>query len=89
MTTGKAWSALANYLMFKDDAFEGLESVDEANIKKNVTEVSLAIGLYLTMLIIMQLKGDDEDDENPLFYALNSLINVGFRLQSDLFFYID
>lgn len=89
MTTGKAWSALANYLMFKDDAFEGLESVDEANIKKNVTEVSLAIGLYLTMLIIMQLKGDDEDDENASFYALNSLINVGFRLQSDLFFYIN
>jgi hypothetical protein len=60
------------------------EEVDIQNMRKNVVGIIMAISVYLMLLLLSNLAGDDEDKD---FGELNFLINMGGRLQSDLWFY--
>jgi len=64
---------------------ETIKEVDAANMRKVITEVSMAINLYILLLIASGLK--DDDDENNA--ALNILMNQGIRLRTDLLLYVN
>jgi len=62
---------------------EGLSELDQANLKKNIAELYIVVGLTM---IIMMLKGaDDDDDKNEYTFLINQLQ----RLNNDLYFYAD
>jgi hypothetical protein len=62
---------------------EGLSEIDQANLKKNIAELYIVVGLTM---IIMMLKGaDDDDDKNEYTFLINQLQ----RLNNDLYFYAD
>lgn len=64
-------------------AREKLSELDAANMRKNAMEIYIwsAIAVLLT-----GLSGDDDDDEKRTAMQ-NYILNIGFRLQTDLEFY--
>lgn len=80
-------SQMLNFLTlgttFKNSLNE-LSAVDKANMRKNAAEVLTYATLYTMILMLKGIKGDGDDKEK---YALNGLINVGFRVQNDMAFF--
>jgi hypothetical protein len=78
---------------YKGGTFEGLvennkiKAVDAANMRKVLTEVTMAINLNLLLLVVAGLKDDDDDEEK--LQVLNVLINQGIRLRTDLMLYVN
>jgi len=60
------------------------ESVDIENMKKNATGVMFAIMIWMALMLLSSLADDDEDKD---FSSLKYLMNLGGRLQQDLWFY--
>lgn len=66
-------------------AREKLSDLDAANMRKNAAELTLWISVSLAMLLLSS--GDDDDDEKNSAMT-NYITNLGFRLQTDIEFYI-
>ena len=76
---------LARKLMFKSTQFdERFTATDAANIRKNMTELYIMMGL---MGLALVLKGmvDDEDEKDSM--VTNFLLNQTVRLRTDIGFY--
>ncbi len=81
---------LARKLMFQKTQFDerGFSKVDAANMRKNMTELLMFVGLAsFTLLLKAMLPDDDEDKEAKDNFALNFLLNQSTRLQTDIAFY--
>jgi len=61
-----------------------VKDVDTANMRKVVKEVSLAINVYLGLLLLSSLRGDDDESK-----VANILFNQGTRLKTDLLLYVN
>jgi hypothetical protein len=66
-------------------AREKLSDLDAANMRKNAAELVLWISVSLAMFLLSA--GDDDDDEKNSAMK-NYVTNLGFRLQTDIEFYI-
>ena len=66
-------------------AREKLSDLDAANMRKNAAELVLWISVSLAMFLLSS--GDDDDDEKNSAFK-NYIMNLGFRLQTDIEFYI-
>lgn len=69
-------------LLFKSTR-EELSELDAANMRKNAMELYIWIAVAT---IMVGLSGDDDDDEKRTA-AQNYILNLGFRLQTDIEFY--
>lgn len=75
--------------IFKGADFSNLKSdkikdVDVANMRKVIMETVLAIDVYLFLLLLHSLMGDDDDNKTA-----NILFNQGARLKTDLLLYVN
>jgi hypothetical protein len=61
--------------------------VDAANMRKNMTEVVLALILMSVVLALKHGLDDDDDDSKAKKIAYNLMINQMGRLATDIFFY--
>ena len=68
-------------------ALDVLSEVDKVNLKRNLRELQI-LGTLTILGMIAMGASDDEDDENTL-RALNTLINLMTKTQSDLEFYLN
>ena len=76
---------LARKLMFQKTQFgDKFTAVDAANMRKNMTELYLMMGLMGIALFLKGLAGDDDDEEQVV---TNFLLNQTIRLQTDIGFY--
>lgn len=76
---------LARKLMFQNTEFEKkFSAVDAANMRKNMTELYLMLGLMGMALFLKALAGDDDDEEQVV---TNFLLNQTIRLRTDIGFY--
>lgn len=78
---------MLNFLTFGNTyktSLDQLSPLDKANMRKNAAEVLLYVSLYTMILMLKALKGDDDKNK----YALNALINTGFRVQNDMAFFV-
>lgn len=84
----KQWSL---GLLFKNADFKKLidgnniKEIDAINMNKVAKEITFAINIYLFLLLITALIGDDDDDKE----MVNILINQGTRLKTDLVMYLN
>ena len=70
---------------FKNTKFEDrFNEVDAANMKANLTELMIYMGLY-GMSILLKMSMDDEDEKNN--FIGNHLLNQMLRLETDITFY--
>jgi hypothetical protein len=64
---------------------------DAANMRKNMTELYIMLGLMAVGLIIKAVAGDDDEEEvtftEKQTFAVNVLLNQTMRLQTDIGFY--
>ena len=75
---------------YKTD-FSKLDSVDAANMRRNLTEIvfiiaTTALALFLKTLVKM---GDDDEEESTFKFIAYFYINQLGRLERDIMFYID
>jgi len=74
------------FLSTKYDSVEGISEVDAANLRKNMTELHILLGIMGATILLSAIAGDDDDEEKDLLvynFALNQLT----RLQTDIAFY--
>ena len=62
-----------------------LTDADVENLQKNAAGLIATLMIYLILLMLEGLMGDDDDDEG--FANIKFLLNQGGRLQDDLLFY--
>lgn len=78
---------LARKLMFKNTQFQDrFNKVDAANMRKNMTELFMFVGLVGVTLALKAMIPDD-DKEAKEDFVLNFLLNQSTRLQTDIAFY--
>jgi hypothetical protein len=81
---------LARKLMFSKsrstDFNEKFSKVDAANMRKNMTELYIILGLMGLALMLKALAGGDDEEEDASF-ATNFLLNQTIRLRTDIGFY--
>jgi hypothetical protein len=76
---------LARKLMFKPTQFQDkFDATDAANMRKNMTELYILMGL---MGIALLLKGMVDDDDEKDSMVTNFLLNQTIRLRTDVGFY--
>jgi hypothetical protein len=79
---------LARKLMFssnRNTAFEDrFTKTDAANIRKNMTELYLMLGLMGVALLLTSMVDDDDEKDDV---AINFLLNQTIRLRTDIGFY--
>jgi hypothetical protein len=76
---------LARKLMFQKTEFEGkFTKTDAANIRKNMTELYLMLGLMGVALLLTSMVDDDDEKDDV---AINFLLNQTIRLRTDIGFY--
>lgn len=76
---------LARKLMFQNTEFEKkFSAVDAANMRKNMTELYLMLGLMGMALFLKALVGDDDEEKQMV---TNFLLNQTIRLRTDIGFY--
>jgi len=79
-------SQMANFLTFGGafkTSLDELSDVDKANMRKNAAGIMLYISIYVLALMLKSIDSDDDDEKK----ALNGLINVAFRVQTDMAFF--
>ena len=77
---------LARKLAFQKTQFgEKFSETDAANMRMNMTELYILMGIAGLGLLITAMGGDDEDEEK--MYAANFLLNQMTRMQTDITFY--
>ncbi len=64
---------------------ENVKDIDAANMRKVCMEIALAIDVYLFLLLMGMIMGDDDDKDG----AMNILFNQGTRLKTDLLLYVN
>jgi len=81
--------------MFKEANFEqfgdpnDFKDVDVANMRRVVAEAVMYIDMYVVYLLLSMFAGGlDDDDDSITKFAINSMINQGLRLRTDLTFYV-
>ena len=68
-----------------DDRFN---EVDAANLRANLTELVILLGVMGTAAMLRFLKGDDDDEEkNKTAWTMMFLLNQLNRMQTDILFY--
>ena len=69
---------------------DNLKDVDIANMRKLMSEALMYVGIYTSYLILRNIAEDldDEEDKNTKF-LVNTLINQGSRLKTDIIFYLN
>jgi hypothetical protein len=72
-------------LLFKSTQ-EELSELDAANMRKNAMELAIWVAISVIMTALMS--GDDDDDDEKRTAATNYVMNLGFRLQTDIEFFI-
>ena len=77
---------LARKLAFKKTQFDerGFSKVDSANMRKNMTELYILMGVAGVALMITAMGGDDDEEKAP---AANFLLNQMSRMHTDIAFY--
>jgi hypothetical protein len=76
---------LARKLMFQKTQFgDRFTKTDAANIRKNMTELYLMLGL-MGLALLLKAMVDDEDDKDAV--VTNFLLNQTIRLRTDIGFY--
>jgi hypothetical protein len=76
---------LARKLMFKSTKFQDrFDATDAANMRKNMTELYMMMGL---MGLVLLLKGMVDDDDEKDSMVTNFLLNQTIRLRTDIGFY--
>jgi hypothetical protein len=76
---------LARKLMFQKTEFEGkFTKTDAANIRKNMTELYLMLGLMGVALLLTSMVDDDDEKDDVV---INFLLNQTIRLRTDIGFY--
>ena len=82
---------LARKLLFQKTQFDerGFTKVDAANMRKNMTELLLFVGLASLTLALKALLPDDDDESKEAKdnFVINFLLNQSTRLQTDIAFY--
>jgi hypothetical protein len=63
-----------------------LNEIDQANLRKNLMEISLYVSLY-GVAVLLKKMGDDDDETTANDYFANFLINQASRIQTDITFY--
>lgn len=81
ITLGKVTGGISNEQL-KEMGLQ--EDVDIENMRKNVTGLMFVIAIWMSLLLLQGLSGDDEDKD---FSEMKYLLNLGGRLQQDLWFY--
>lgn len=72
-------------LIFKSTQ-EELSELDAANMRKNAMELAIWVAISVIMTALMS--GDDDDDDEKRTAVTNYIMNLGFRLQTDIEFFI-
>jgi len=77
---------LARKLVYSKTQFgDKFTEVDAANMRKNMTELYILVTLAgVAVLLRAMSEGDDEEDDK---FALNFMLNMTSRLQTDINFY--
>lgn len=79
---------LLRKITFQGTTFDkDLSEVDASNMRRNMAELILAISAAGFGAVLKYLSKGEEDDED--LYVLNYMLNVSFRVQQDIYFYID
>ena len=68
-------------------AFDVLSDLDKVNLKRNLRELQI-LGA-ITLLTMMAMGAGDDEDDPVKMRALNILINLASKTQSDLEFYLN
>lgn len=67
-----------------------LKDVDIANMRKLMAETLMYVGIYTSYLMLRQFgEGLEDDEDDMLKYTVNTLINQGLRLKTDIIFYLN
>jgi hypothetical protein len=76
---------LARKLMFQKTQFgDKFSAVDAANMRKNMTELYIMMGLMGIALLLKAMAGDDDEEDQ---IVTNFLLNQTIRLRTDIGFY--
>jgi hypothetical protein len=76
---------LARKLMFQKTQFgDKFSAVDAANMRKNMTELYIMMGLMGIALLLKAMAGDDDEEDQVV---TNFLLNQTIRLRTDIGFY--
>ena len=70
--------------LMQKDGLSTLSEIDQANLKKGMVEL-LSLTSFTIMGLMLQHLADDDDEPNP---QLNMLLNLTYRMESDLSFYL-
>ena len=84
-------SALWQSLLGKDEIMIGdgpLNPTDAANMRQNLREMQMWLGLFL-FGIMLKMGLDDLDDDDPAAYTGKVLLNQIHRIEQDIHFYIN
>jgi uncharacterized protein (DUF433 family) len=83
-------------ILFKNADFEeyntdNLKDVDIANMRKLMAETLMYVGIYTSYLLLRKLAEslNEDDDDSLAKYTVNTLINQGLRLKTDIIFYLN
>lgn len=77
---------LSRKLMFKETQFKDkFNATDAANMRKNMTELYIILGLMGVALVLKAIAGDDDEEDKSM--VTNFLLNQTIRLRTDVGFY--
>ncbi len=85
-----SFKALLKNADFDQYNTDNLKDVDIANMRKLMSEALMYVGLYTSYLILRSIAEDlDDEEDKKTKFLVNTLINQGSRLKTDIIFYLN